>query len=499
MPKQNRHSETTINRQAPVTCYFFAKEPEAPAANGRAAVSNALSASEVIRQRISGVVGGNATAMRTAAAATNADTSVSITRSSVVDDMYTLTMQLPEDAESHEAMLRQVTEILNDQGLVAAWGAEQRLSTPSVGPSEGTSPLPIPGGGEGTSPIPIPGGGGRALAATQYNDNRFVFNNVLLEELQESKGKPAPSQREVHVFLIDNLPRYDLASTGVNTGNERILSLVMDVLRNKLTFVPTAKVLAKDLAVETPEIADISSHGLFAAEIIRNVAPDADITIVEGLNSDGKGYLTWLFESITVLVNKILEIRKVSPNAVFIVNIALYCDINPVVEQYYRDLMGYDIDKLAGDIASRFAALLPQNNAEALPWIRIFAAAGNEGKDGKHPAPELPAALEHFLEVAALDESGEELAAYSNRLGRKPREGIRAFGGPMSGIFIDPFYGTGINATPNRFGYAQWSGTSFATAITSAVVARLATEGYTLDDAVKLVRANPDLLMPKNS
>jgi subtilisin family serine protease len=101
----------------------------------------------------------------------------------------------------------------------------------------------------------------------------------------------------------------------------------------------------------------------------------------------------------------------------------------------------------------------------------IVAAAGNHGNtsDALHKAPTWPAALSDVIAVGARRD-GRTLADFSPRL---PWVTCTAPGQDITGAYLN-----GLVQTPNSdvkeqtfTGYAKWSGTSFAAAITSGVIA----------------------------
>jgi subtilisin family serine protease len=101
----------------------------------------------------------------------------------------------------------------------------------------------------------------------------------------------------------------------------------------------------------------------------------------------------------------------------------------------------------------------------------VVAAAGNHGNvtDALHKEPTWPAALPDVVAVGARRD-GEDLAEFSPKL---PWVTCTAPGQNITGAYL-----TGLVQTPNSdpkeqnfSGYARWSGTSFATAITSGAIA----------------------------
>jgi subtilisin family serine protease len=129
----------------------------------------------------------------------------------------------------------------------------------------------------------------------------------------------------------------------------------------------------------------------------------------------------------------------------------------------------------------------------------VVAAAGNDSNSPTVPkriGPHYPAAFPEVISVAAVDRQGKP-ALYSNSpQAEMLHNGVAAYGGAaltleevQNGYNLDALKGVYTSATypapevhapalpdypaPNPYGWAFWSGTSFATPIVSAVVARI--------------------------
>jgi hypothetical protein len=124
----------------------------------------------------------------------------------------------------------------------------------------------------------------------------------------------------------------------------------------------------------------------------------------------------------------------------------------------------------------------------------FVAAAGNDSTDGRKD-PSDPAAYASALAAAAVTKDGRP-ADYSNRaitLRGEPSsilQGVATFGGaPQAGAGIRGLYGTAPFPMPvfpqgawSTSGWAEWAGTSFATAVVSGFAASLAATGTPVSD-----------------
>jgi hypothetical protein len=232
----------------------------------------------------------------------------------------------------------------------------------------------------------------------------------------------------------------------------------------------------------------MASHGLFVAGIIRSLAPQAKLRLIQVLNEDGGGSV----ESITQGLSLADRPGRTVP-------LVINCSFTLRIPRPGEDLGGAsqaEIDQLTQLIHDAFVHVCQS------PAVAIVAAAGNsEGSlAGGHPAARYPAAFDGVAGVAALAKDDlnpstpDALATYSDLADDQPSEGFAAFGGDvaagpapskadpangMLGIFIEelpeelPPPTGGIAMTPNTSGWARWSGTSFSAPIVSAILANL--------------------------
>jgi hypothetical protein len=197
-----------------------------------------------------------------------------------------------------------------------------------------------------------------------------------------------------------------------------------------------------------------SGHGTFIAGLIAQVAPSASVYAVKVLNSHGVG------DDLTVAA----EMAKL-PQDIDIVNLSL---------GGYTD---QDTPPLAMEEA--VAAMTARNTA-------VVAAAGNHGKT----RPFWPAAFEPVLAIGAVEDDGGSWwrASYSNH---GPWVDATARGTNLESTFTHEktLVAQGSSPAPAtdptiQFdGWAAWDGTSFATPIAAAMLARTMTR-YSIFSAV---------------
>jgi hypothetical protein len=255
----------------------------------------------------------------------------------------------------------------------------------------------------------------------------------------------------------------------------------------------------------------MSSHGLFIAGIIRSIAPQAKLRLIQVLNSDGGGTLDSIAQGLAY-ANRAGRTVPLVINCSFVLNIPRQGD--PAQPSDLQGLPQSTIDSLTQTLSDMFAHTNQSAN------LVIAAAAGNAGTGTSHPAPRYPAALAAVAGVAALAQDDNDpntppsLSGYSDLADDQLAEGFATFGGEpvggslppttdaakgMLGIFIDrlPVAGTPpTNAilVPNTSGWARWAGTSFATPIISAVLANLISSGLSPSAALQqLDTTAPDI------
>ncbi len=136
--------------------------------------------------------------------------------------------------------------------------------------------------------------------------------------------------------------------------------------------------------------------------------------------------------------------------------------------------------------------------------VLIVAAAGNDSllarKQGQKPRPpRAPARYETVLSVTSVN-SHFTVAQFANLACLPPANaGIATFGGDVygstdanglpdavRGLYISPNF---PNGEPNTSGWADWRGTSFSTAIISALGAHLIAQNWSAPQAITRIAA----------
>jgi len=239
-------------------------------------------------------------------------------------------------------------------------------------------------------------------------------------------------------------------------------------------------------------------HGLFIAGIICGLAPCADVTCVRISNDQGAGATIDLIEQLWSVQQRLLA-TEVSSRPDTVVNLSLVIPSD-------EDLKNLPVK--IGDLHTIRSYLREAMGCLARCGVLFVAAAGNEGDsrlqpgrprpDALYPAAFAYQGLETLIPVGAVNEHGQA-ATYSCYPGCR---GVATCGGElpdMSSISqgdgitrvdtdrLDALVGVStrqsypalsatdtqqISPAPNTNGWAYWIGTSFATPIVTAVLAR---------------------------
>lgn len=252
---------------------------------------------------------------------------------------------------------------------------------------------------------------------------------------------------------------------------------------------------------------DIVDHGLFAAGIIKDICPTADIHLIRVLDQCGVGDLFALAQTLVMLPQHFLA--DSSADKRLIINLSLMLALPPEAE--------------LNVIWPTRPANLDLGLAEIIDWLEeqgegkilVVAAAGNDGLVfSTPPEPRYPARFDSVLSVAALDALGNP-SNFSNEGDDSPStpNGVATFGGraliaekagrgrvvtkggrtvrqlgsdDVEGIKVattgnkpDAVLGifgakqSSFTGNANKTGWGWWGGTSFATPIISGIAAVL--------------------------
>jgi subtilisin family serine protease len=248
-------------------------------------------------------------------------------------------------------------------------------------------------------------------------------------------------------------------------------------------------------------------HGLFVAGLIRDIAPNARIRLIRILNDSGGGDLYNLFAALTDLEQE-LDSRSIS-KLVINLSLTIMPDIRrlPYVWFEHRQwpssqLMG--AIRILTHIEEGLRLLFESLYAQG---ALVVAAAGNDSflanKQGLLPRPpRAPARYETTLSVTAVN-SRFVPSIFANAANLPPlNTGVATFGGDgfgsidanglpdaVRGIYISPTFPGGEQ---NAAGWADWSGSSFATSIISAYAAHLLAQGLPAAQVITHIAAGQE-------
>ncbi len=413
------------------------------------------------------------------------------------DDLTTLTINLYEvpDGETLASTLARLQEVVNDDGtngpvLIdlnyvtgfgitgAPWGVEG-----------------VPWGVEG-----VEGGGGlTAAAATDLYWRQWAFTGQHgLGRISTAGGlQPVGDQtgENVRVGLFDSSPfeqtgcyRFDGWLSFPPAGREGANPLELHTWRP--VAVPVTVPGPTDLDI------DISDHGLFAAGLTYGVAPEAELHLVEVLNSHGQGDLHSLLRAMVWFTEEVLdcsdghlhltEAEQLLTGTIY--NLSLVAR---------PDNEGDDLPADVRDIICEVAALFnyPQTPFPVISLELIMqmiidrggvivSAAGNGSADKRVPLTTgLPAAYDNVIGVGASNRQGQR-SCYSNTgdlyaPGGDGRDDPASQSGCVPGHTTCatgdancPFGVVSVaSKLPGGPGFAYWVGTSFATPLVSGLAA----------------------------
>jgi hypothetical protein len=245
-------------------------------------------------------------------------------------------------------------------------------------------------------------------------------------------------------------------------------------------------------------------HGVFVSGLIRDIAPRARIRLIRILNDFGAGDIYNLFAALTDLEQEVISgsIRRL------VVNLSLCAmpDIRrlPYIWFDNRQWPSAQLSsavRVLAHIEEGLRLLFESLHAQG---VLIVAAAGNDSllarKQGQKPRlPRAPARYETALSVTSVN-SRYAAAQFANLACLPPlNAGIATFGGDIfgstdanglpdavRGLFISPNF---PNGEPNTSGWADWRGTSFSTAIISALGAHLIAQNWSVPQAITRIAA----------
>lgn len=353
------------------------------------------------------------------------------------------------------------------------------------------------GGSPASRPTPVTPGGGRV---------RY--------EPQGDFGRPEGGEGDrVQVAVLDTAPKWDLSERAAAFPDNRQLAELLGRLGTPASTPATAALDAALAEIDVPghfgsadlaEPFSVADHGLFVVSVVHAVAPWVGLRLVRVLNDYGIGTME------TVLLGLATVFAEKASGAPLIVNLSL--GMLPPLEQLPAIWYGLSIPGMPDvppdpdlHVAGRDEAGLRTHSAAVeeemkllhAPVARLMdtllqnnclvvAAAGNDSAFHAGPRrprwqPRIPASYDTVVGVAATGEDPKHAAAYSN-IGDLPgTDAVATLGGDLAADGTDPLGGVvGVytatafpDGEPNTTGWAEWSGTSFATPIVAGIAANL--------------------------
>lgn len=373
------------------------------------------------------------------------------------------------------------------------------------------------GGGAGQT-IGTGGPGGPPLEPDPNNlvAKSFAFPNATAILAQNRGVDPGFVPNEVDVFILDTKPaNMKRVSEGIVDHLESCDTRLLDELvENNVPLYSAAN-----------PYYDMSDHGLFIAGIIRDIAPNAKIHLIEVLNKYGVG--TTMSMAAGCAMVRALRRPNATPcvvNCSFTLSVPidpqlvgwrglLNATSHPEVG-FFMKLLGDLAEKLmkqAGDFFGSILKFIGSEDGDSAT-VAIVAAAGNDTKEADRPPcpPRYPAALPSVLGVGAMENSNGAFsrASYSNIPDSPAGYGLMTLG-TIRSVFTTSFpMVDGANKVlpplnppdskelvpalmngANLSHLAIWSGTSFAAPVVAGLLANMVSvPGVTLASALKDLR-----------
>lgn len=333
-------------------------------------------------------------------------------------------------------------------------------------------------GGPGGRPVPPPGKSSFALS----------------QAVQSALG--TPDSQTIDVAILDTVPSE--ATLQAAFGNlawrddPLLKSLlwpqgVLDVQRNdfSITRIPCAPFACHSTVGQHRDY-DLSDHGLFIAGIIRRIAPNARIHLIQALGDQGVG-------SVSQIIRAAETVRDLPRNTPLLVNLSFAVNTRQLLTGARGALSSGDQLQVQMENFSLWMlfSLLGLSNA------RLIAAAGNDNQTTPPRRPaRSPADYLAVIGVGALKADLSGPVSYSNTPDQPASFGLWALGGEVRPDGkTDPakavqscFIGSFPDGQANVSGWASWAGTSFATAIVTGTLAKMAGDGLTLAQAESTLR-----------
>ncbi len=258
-------------------------------------------------------------------------------------------------------------------------------------------------------------------------------------------------------------------------------------------------------------------HGTFIAGIIMQMAPNANVHLIEVLNAKGVGTA----ESVLAGLAEVARRHGKSENAIAIVNCSFTFALpilttdrstSHIVRELPKSLFNF-LQGAKGQFITEtfFSGMIPTNDngrivsrfsslIEPSKRFRVVAASGNDSdRNGQNKIvdataipptvgePRYPARYRSVLGVGALTQQGGNIANYSNQADIPEKDGLLTLG-EIKGVFTKELPST-PTGSPLRTGFVTWKGTSFAAAVISGMLAKVCYECHCeVDRAETIIR-----------
>jgi len=251
-----------------------------------------------------------------------------------------------------------------------------------------------------------------------------------------------------------------------------------------------------------PAYYSMPDHSIFVAGLMRDIAPRAHIRVIRVLNDFGGGDLYNLFAALTDLEQE-LHARTIA-HLVINLSLTIMPDLRRLPYIWFDD-REWPSTQLTGAIRALThieAGLQLVFESLYTQGALIVAAAGNDSsrasKQGQRPRPpRAPARYPSTLGVTSVN-SRFEPSRFANAANVSPLDaGVATFGGDyygskdanglpdaVRGVYISPTFPGGEQ---NTTGWADWCGSSFATAIISGLGAHLVAQGDPVSTSMKRI------------
>ncbi|MCC6616921.1 MAG: S8/S53 family peptidase [Anaerolineae bacterium] len=420
------------------------------------------------------------------------------------------------------------------------------------GGTQGTMPTGGPGGRP--SPVAVPAQTGK-IEPKKFKKQRFDQLLSLFSGVLGAVNIAAQTAQPVNVVILDTAPeKADLDRAYATFKDNDLLSS----LRNKLHIMrarqlgidftrlkpPPNPAVARQQPTTPTEQAEkeaaikyfkrsggyeMPDHGLFIAGIIHQIAPEANIYLVQVLNKYGLGTLDSLRRGLSAIEQNALRDetgnRTVLGNGPLVINMSLCIDFN-TIEEVVSHFTSFTYETIKWALSPLLSPLnflqgLPHDKEDLFAAVKgakrsrnaiIVAAAGNQADPNLTIPPNAcyPAAYDGVIGVGALDKGGQRVW-YSNLADTPPMVGVAVLGGDteqpkagqvclrldsvcppeesLLGLYSSEFFPNEDGVFDqtdlrlrNETGWAWWSGTSFSTAIMSGIMVNVAERGIPLRD-----------------